>query len=277
MSQPKNTKRVGFGWIWWVIFPPYAFYCLMRSKLKWYFKTPLVILALLVSFLAYDMAANPTRVEEAMAKEVITKYLVDEQQVETVQSVSRMGEGLSVTKDKQESLVYYRVIAEAQLFQIGLYAKDDEELAVRHVEQLYPIRMGIQEDEGRTKAEVAVWLTKNQEKVGVAKSLISETDDGLEQVVKTDKGEYTLKVGNQSVYQVNDKEGKVLLERENEVTLPKEVKTYLEKNEKKVGKFVRTLGYELDFEKELYYFRTTTGEFVTEMYMDGTINLKKKR
>lgn len=277
MTKQSETPKRGMGWIWWVIFPPYALYRLIRSTAKWYIKVPVFALFLLITLLAFDLSASPHRVEDAKAEDEISSFLKKKGMGVSALHVERLGEGQSVIEKDVQPLVYYRAISEGQLFQFGLASKDGKDLAVEHVEQLYPIRMGIEADEGRTKAEVAIWLQDNEEKIGKIMEFISESEDGLEQVVKTSKMELNFKIGNQSIYEVKNEKGKILFEKENEIVLPDEVQDYLKENKDKIGTLERSLGYEIHGEKEMYYFRTTTGEFVAEFSPDGTVELKKKR
>lgn len=277
MSQMNTNQKRGFGWVWWVVFPPYALYRLIRSTAKWYIKLPVFLFFVLIALLAFDLSTAPHRVEDDKAKNEITSFLKENGMSSSLQNVTRLGEGYSVDKKDVQTLVYYRAISEGQLFQFGLESKDGKGLSVKHVEQLYPIRIGVENDEGRTKAEVAMWLLEKEESVGKAEKFISESEDGLEQVVKTSKTELTFKVGNQSVYEVKNQKGEILFEKENEIVLPDEVMSYLKDNKEKVGKLIRSLGYEVSGEKEMYYFRTSNGDFVAEFSPDGTIELKKKR
>lgn len=273
----NSAGKKTLGWVWWVIFPPYAFYRLLRSRLKWYFKVPLILVSVLIAALAYDMATAPHRVEEAKAEKVIQDYLKSESGTINTRVLERLGEGASVTKKKNDTLVFYKVVADEQLYQIGLGTTTGNNLVIEHAEQLYPIRMGMKSDENRTRGEIAVWLKKHEAKLGKATRLVSESEDGMEQVVKTTKGTFTFNVGNQSVYLVKDSKRKTVFEKENEPVLPAKVMTYLKENEKKAGTFVRTLGFELDDEKQHFYFRTEKGDFLAEIYDNGSIELKKKR
>lgn len=277
--EPTQTKQSnGWGWIWWVLFPPYAMYRFARyNPLKWYFKTPILLILSLVVLLSVDLAANPHRVEEAEAEKTIMTYLEKESPTESFRKIERVGRGYSIKGKEVQEVVYYRALTGMSLYEIGLTTTDGKRLSVDHAEQLYPIRIEAKDMKERTNPEVAVWLYENESLVGKPKELVENRKDELTQEVKTEKGTFEFKVGNQSVYEVNDiKKKSSILKRENEPVLPEEIADYLKKNESKVGELSKVLAYELDNSKEKYYFRTTKGDFLTESYDDGTIDIKKR-
>ncbi|WP_442638091.1 hypothetical protein [Rossellomorea marisflavi] len=278
-AQVASAKeKSGWGWIWWVLFPPYAMYRFIRyNSMKWYFKTPIVFILTLVIILSVDLALYPNRVEEAQAEKAITTYLADANPSESFRKVERVGRGYSVKGKDVQEVVYYRAISGISLFELGLNTNDGQELTVSHGEQLYPIRIEEKDMDKRTEAEVAVWLYKHKDEVGKPKELISNDQESLTQVVKTEKGVYEFKVGNQSVYEVNriDKK-KNVLKRDNAPILPSEVTDYLKKNKEKVGTLKKVLAYELDAVGEKYYFRTSNGDYLTVSEDNGHIELKKR-
>lgn len=270
----ETPKKPNWKWLWWLI-PPVAI--LRHQNMKWYVKTPVILICLLVLLISLDLAFAPHRVEEAEAEKVVTAYLNKKVPGETVRSVERKGEGASLTASENQRVVYYRALTDSGLYQLGLTTSDGEKLEIHHAEQLFPIRIDLLSSVDRTKAEVAIWLLQHEKEVGKAQSLVKSADEGLTQVVKTDIGVYEFKVGNQSVYEVNRiDEKESILKRQNEPVLPEEIAGYVKKNEKKVGKLTRVLAYEMDAEKEKYYFRTSTGDFLAEIFDDGQIEIKKR-
>lgn len=280
--KPKEkAKKMKTGWmgIWWVLFPPYAIYRFIRySPKRWYVKIPVVIVITFVMILSLDLAFSPHRVEQAEAKVSIASFTAEKGSLGVTQKVERLGQGVSVQGKKLETVVYYRALTESGLFNIGLTSTDGKELVVQYVEQLFPIRIDIQDSGERAKAEVAIWLQENQEKIGKVEELLKTDEENLTQTVKTNKGIYEFKVGNQSVYEVNriDKT-ESLLKENNEPVLPTVLQKYLKKNEKEIGTLTKTLAYEMDNTKEKYYFRTTTGDFLAEVYHDGSVDIGKRR
>ena len=263
VKKEKAIKTIS-RW-WWVVFLPYAVYHFVRySPKKWYVKVPVVLVMTFVLLLSVDLALSPNRVEEGVLGEL--------------QKVERLGDGFSLQGKEQQTLVYYRALTESGLYHFGLSSKDGKALNVEHVEQLFPIRIDIKDSGERTKAEVAVWLKQHQEEIGKPKELIESSDEELSQTVKTDKGTFEFKLGSQSIYEVNriDKEESIL-KRANEPILPENLLDYLMKNEEKIGELTRALAYEMDGSKEKYYFRTSTGDFLAEIYHDGSINIKKRK
>lgn len=277
VKKEKATKTIS-RW-WWVVFLPYAVYHFVRySPKKWYVKVPVVLVMTFVLLVSVDLALSPNRVEEAEAKQAISSFVKEEGVLGELQKVERLGEGFSLKGKEQQTLVYYRTLTESGLYHFGLSSTDGKALHVQHVEQLFPIRIDIKDSGERTKAEVAVWLKQHQEEIGKPKELIESSDEKLSQTVKTDKGTFEFKLGNQSVYEVNriDKE-KSILKRANEPILPENLMDYLMKNEEKIGKLTRALAYEMDGSKEKYYFRTSTGDFLAEIHHDGSMDIKKRK
>lgn len=281
MNNEKPKLRLGL--IWWIIFPPYALYRLLRSPVKWYIKAPVLLLVFIIGLLAYDMTVSPHRVEESLAKEEVVKYIRELKKNDSVSPIAsldrfeRKGFANSMIDSKSEMLVYYRAVIDQKVYYFGLNSDKDEHLKIQHIEQIYPIRMGIKGDTLRIQPEVALWLNKNEQKVGKPLKLVRESENKMIQTVKTKKDTYTFKVGNQSLYEVKDSSGKYLMKKENVLKLPSEVSNYLKSEQKKSGKFVRTLGYEVQDAGEWYYFRTDKGDFKAEVNYDGSILLKKKR
>jgi hypothetical protein len=276
--KKEKTSKTMSRW-WWVVFLPYAVYHFVRySPKKWYVKVPVVLVVAFVLLVSVDLALSPNRVEEAEAKQAISSFVEEEGVLGELQKVERLGEGVSLQGKEQQTLVYYRTLTESGLYHFGLSSKDGKALNVQHVEQLFPIRIDIKDSGERTKAEVAVWLKQHQEEIGKAKELVESSDEELSQTVKTDKGIFEFKIGNQSVYEVNriDKKESIL-KRANEPVLPAIMLDYLAKNEEKIGKLTRSLAYEMDDSKEKYYFRTSTGDFLAEINHDGSINIKKRK
>lgn len=273
----KDKRRKG-AWIWWVVFPPYALYLFFRySPLRWYIKVPVILIITLAIVVSVDLAVSPNRVEIAQAKKAITSYVGTELDEETVVAIKRIGQGTSVTKEDVQLAVYYRVVTENSLYHMGLVAKDDNQLMVHHVEQLFPIRQDIQNFKNRTKAEVAIWLKDNEEQVGKGVSLISEDTSKNVQRVTTEKGTHEFWYTTQTLYQVKHIEDeKVLHESGQEPVLPQEVIDYLLENEERVGSLTRVLAYELDSGVERYYFLTSNGSFTSEIHPDGHIDINKR-
>lgn len=272
----NQAERNAWGWIWWVVFPPYAIYRFIRfNPLKWYVKVPVVLVLLFTIVLAIDLAVHPHRVEEAEAKEAIAIFMKQEVNTETIQKTDRLGEGVAVSEKGSQRFVYYQALTDSGLYQFAIATKDGKKLSVDHAEQLYPIRVDIKGSDAYTKAEIAIWLSENEERVGKPKKLLKTEENGLVQTIQTDKGTYEFKVGNQNVYEVNriDKMEN-LVKLENQPRLPERALKYIEKNEEKVGELDRVLAYEMDASKEMYYFRTTKGEFLWLEYVDGRIDLE---
>ena len=280
-EKVTETKKMNSGWmgIWWVLFPPYAIYRFIRySPKKWYIKIPVTFIIVFVMIISLDLAISPHRVEQAEAKQAITFFTSERGAMGETRKVERIGEGVSIKGKKLETVVYYRALTENGLYNFGLFSKNGKELNVKYVEQLYPIRIDVKDSEERAKAEVAIWLKENQEKIGKATELLETSEDGLAQTVKTNKGVYEFKIGGQSVYEVNRIDKKEnLLKQKNEPTLPAVMQKYLKKDEEKIGKLTKTLGYEMNSLKETYYFRTTKGDFRAEIYHDGSVEIGKKR
>ena len=279
MSQTKKTEKEssGWNWLWWII-PPYAIYRIIRhGSMKWYIKVPVVLVLLFVLLLSIDLAFSPNRVEIAEAKQSVNVFLQEEVPGEKVRAVERMEQGISLKGDEKQQVVYYRALTDSGLYQLGLSSEDGKGLTVQHAEQLFPIRIDLLDSNDRTKAEVAIWLKQNEERVGKAKELVSSKESGMVQTVKTDKGTFEIKVGGQSVYEVSNIDKKEpLLKRENAPVLPDEVIDYLDKNEEKIGKLTKSLAYEMNSTVERYYFQTTTGSFLADLHDDGSIEFKKR-
>lgn len=274
-AEVKEAKKKS-SWIWWIVFPPYAMYRFVRySAVKWYFKVPLVLILAFTLILAIDLSLAPDRVEEAKAETAITKYLQNESSEESVRKVERMGEGINLLKEKEQRLVYYRAVTSNGLFHFGLTSDKEKALTVQQVEQLFPIRMSLTKTEALLTSEIALWLAENEEKVGKVKERIDSNDSERTQTIKTDKGTYILHYGNQSVYKVNriDK-NEVVLDEENKPNLPEEIIQHVEENSDKYGTSIQALAYEMDVEKEKYFFKTTKGDFIAEVYDDGTVKSK---
>lgn len=274
----KKSKKP--AWFWWVLFPPYALYGFLRySPLKWYFKAPLLALLSLIVVLSIDLALSPHRVEEAHAETAMTDFLKKEATEEALQKMERLGEGISFVegeKSKGQSLVYYRVVTDISVYHVGFVAEEEKSLSVHQAEKLFPMRVWLTDDQV-TKAEVAVWLKANEEEVGKPLQLLEDDAENSVQRVKTSKGTYDVHYGNQRVYEVNAIEGnESVFKEENAPALPEEVMNYLEENPERAGELVRVHAYEMQAGVESYYFTTSEGAFLSELFPDGTIELKKR-
>lgn len=278
-TSPSNTSyHQKGGWIWWILFPPYAIYRFMRySRLKWFVKVPVFLIITLAIVMAVDLAVSPHRVEIAVAEKAIDSYLKGEIEGESMLLSERLGEGVSVTPETKQLTVYYRVVTENSVYHMGLVSDDGNRLLVQQVEQLFPIRQNVKGFENRSKADIAIWLKEHEESVGVPQKMKKDDSPNNTQTILTSMGEYEFLYTNSHLYQVKDnKTNKVLMKVEETPPLPKEITEYLEKNKERVGSLTRVLAYELVEGVERYYLVTSEGTFMTESHSDGKIVINKR-
>src|SRR5690625_3275762 len=113
----------------YLIFPPYGLYVLLfKSKLKWYFKTAIVLFFALIFALSVDLVLSPHRVEETNVANFIRSEFDDQtwgiQRFESFRLNNR-------------GYVLYRGIAGDALYHFVI-TSDEEGLKMDGVYEMYP-------------------------------------------------------------------------------------------------------------------------------------------
>ena len=268
-------RKIGFRWLWWVVFPPYAIYQLLRSSLKWYLKVPIVLFILLLSLLAWDMTKNPYRVEIEEAR-VEAQSHFEEKLDENVEKVTRLGEGLVLTGKNKQTVLFYKVLTNEHMYHVGFISNDGKGLDIYRIEERSPEVRLIEGDEKSTNSVVSLFLKENKN-LGEIHGLL-QTDGLTHAQVQTSEGVYSFEVMNP--YQLNYEK----LTTDSEEPQPKrenmlvsEVDAFLKEREGKIGKIETIDAYTLSSGDESYYFTTSKGEYLLDMNKDGSIYLKEKR
>lgn len=268
-------RRIGFRWLWWIVFPPYAVYQLLRSSLKWYLKVPIILFILLLSLLAWDMTKNPYRVEIEEARVKAQEYFEKELD-ENVEKVTRLGEGLVLTGKEKQTVLFYKVLTNQHMYHVGFISKDGKGLDIYRIEERSPEVRLIEGDEKSTNSIVSLFLQKNKS-LGEIQGVL-QTDALNHAEVQTSEGVYSFEVLNP--YQLNYH--KLTTDDEKpkprrESMLVSEVDDFLKEREGKIGKIETIDAYTLSIGAESYYFTTNKGEYLLDIHKDGSIYLKEKR
>lgn len=269
-----SEKKKKLSWIWWVIFPPYAFYLLIRSSLKWYIKVPIVLISILTIVLAIDMTLHPHRVEESKAEQKAITYLLKEEK-ETVRNMERLGEGVIVGKTEKQPVVYYRFVTDNKLYHIGFVSKNGDDLEIFQVEERYPNVTLIKGDADTTDSVSSLYIAKEGERLGTPESLVEKETDGTT-IVKTSKGTYTLKSGMNQLFMLKKGTETILQKEVDEPLETKDVHKFLKEREEKIGRLKQFDKYEVSPGRESYFFTTSKGEYLLELNDDGSKKLKQK-
>lgn len=275
---PEKKSNWAFNLMWWVIFPPYALYRLIRNpNIHWILKSVISLLFVLVTMTIVDSVLNPQRVENNVATKTITQYMSKHETYEKINNIERVGYGYFLNeKNETQKMAVYRVMTDSDIGFATLYSPKGNTLVVDSFEKQFPYDG--QYDSKTISPMVAVWLAdhlNNQEKL---KKMINtvDTEKGIKQTVQTNQHTYTFLYKNSILLEVIDeKEHQYNMSTFAGHQMASRLYEHIQKNKDTYGKMKAIQDIDYVQGVRTTYFSTSNGDYKSIEEKDGSIQILK--
>ncbi|RKO61698.1 hypothetical protein [Caldibacillus debilis] len=273
MNTEAPPKRPVPWWKWvagWLL-PPYGLYLLFSSnRFGRLVKVPLSILAILILVIAVDTTLYPHRVEDALVKKEITRFLSENSSFSL--GGFRKAERIDAFVWKKKTYLVYRTLTHNGSLDFILLASKEGEYKTEAVYQTYPEKRWVTEKIFPLPPRAMLEFYEHRTKFGDLQRVWEEAGSLL---AKTTEGTYRLTLERGRLAAVEDQSGKRVWKAEIQYELPKKVLDYFRKHEANLGKIDKVFGYEMDAEKESYHLSTDKGWYRVDIYDGGAIEIWK--